>query len=409
MTTKKCEERVSVSLKDRALLFERCQGRCYLCGDEVSWKEDSWEADHVLPFSKAPEYDRLDNMMVAHRTCNRRKSNKSVTQLVREGWHRLDVQLIEHVCKSALTPAAAAKLRHACKLLPSSRHCRLSQIGEQSAPRVSNILVEQQEASGGQAEILRAAADREECVLKRPLRGTPVEHVFREAGALVRLQQHENIVRMLGLFFHGPEQWCLPTLVLERLDCTLDSEAGLRAARENGPFSSAAQLAKAVAFVHRNGLLHRDVRPANVMLSLAPSSCRLKLIDFGAAVEQSAHQQDRVCALGYRAPELGAGVHTCATDVYALARTLHETLVPGIEGTEFDPAKRPTADQLVEICLRGCGGGRRLCRVYYVNSKNLPTHVLHSIKDCHALLNATSSFIEAIDDGRRRLCKRCNS
>jgi serine/threonine protein kinase len=89
-----------------------------------------------------------------------------------------------------------------------------------------------------------------------------------------------------------------------------------------------AQLADALAYVHTAGIVHRDVKPANVLLG---DGGRPRLADFGIAraLEATAATADG-CVVGtaaYLAPEQVRGeVVAPATDVYALGLVLLEAL-----------------------------------------------------------------------------------
>lgn len=89
-----------------------------------------------------------------------------------------------------------------------------------------------------------------------------------------------------------------------------------------------ARLAEALAHAHRQGVLHRDVKPANVMLHLPSGS--LKLTDFGLARLHDAARTRSGLLLGtpaFMAPELLAGAGADArSDLYALAATLFQLL-----------------------------------------------------------------------------------
>ena len=106
-----------------------------------------------------------------------------------------------------------------------------------------------------------------------------------------------------------------------------------------------AQLLRALAAVHASGHVHRDVKPANLLLEATGSGLpHLRLTDFG--------DETTLGTSGYLAPEREAGAPAEASqDVYAagvLARRLLDrpgpllTLADAMVGE--DPARRPSAD-----------------------------------------------------------------
>ncbi|MEU7868070.1 protein kinase [Dactylosporangium sp. NPDC049140] len=135
------------------------------------------------------------------------------------------------------------------------------------------------------------------------------------------LLSHPHIAQVHD-FGHGPDG--APYVVMELVTGRSLEEAGplpLAAVLRLG-----AELAGALAAVHARGLVHRDVKPANVMLTDDGS----KLVDFGISAVAGDHSDKIGQILGtpaYLAPERIRGLPTtAATDVYALGLLLYRAL-----------------------------------------------------------------------------------
>lgn len=149
---------------------------------------------------------------------------------------------------------------------------------------------------------------------------------FRAEAQAARRLRHPDIVQV----FDAGEALGLGYLVMELLPgCDLARYAlPARLLPEPLVLDIGARLADALAHAHRQGVLHRDVKPANVMLHL-PSGT-LKLTDFGLARLHDAARTRSGLLLGtpaFMAPELLAGAPADArSDLYALAALLFQLL-----------------------------------------------------------------------------------
>lgn len=185
---------------------------------------------------------------------------------------------------------------------------------------------------GGMADVHRAhdrVLAREVAV--KVLRDTSPDPSARarfidEARTLARLN-HPGLVTLLDAGTSGDR----PYLVMELVEhSTLADLCAGTPLEPDRVAALGAQLADALAYVHEHGVVHRDVKPGNVMLT-ADNRCLLS--DFGIAKllgDATAGHTASGFTMGtaaYLAPEQVQGVAvTPATDVYALGLVLLEAL-----------------------------------------------------------------------------------
>ncbi len=169
--------------------------------------------------------------------------------------------------------------------------------------------------------------EREVAVKAIPRDGGAGERVEREARAAARLN-HPGIVAIYELASDEHDVYLVSELVRGRTLAEL-TQAGAIADRDVARIGIA--LCEALEHAHARGVIHRDVKPQNVMVLAEPAAGAgfAKLADFGVAHVTSGDPLTRtgdvVGTLAYMAPEQAEGARvTPACDVYSLALTLYE-------------------------------------------------------------------------------------
>jgi eukaryotic-like serine/threonine-protein kinase len=260
--------------------------------------------------------------------------------------------------------------------------------------------------TGGMGAVWRAGDEllgREVALKQVRLAGQPAadvalarERTMREAR-IAALLHHPHIVSIFDVVVERGEPWLVLEFLPSRSLGSVLAEHGTLPPVEVAAIG--ADVADALAAAHAAGIVHRDVKPDNVLLS-KPSTAGpvVKLTDFGIAHTAAAPAITATHVLtgtpAYFAPETARGEGTDArTDVYSLGATLYaaveghppfgtddgnvlELLAKIMRGgapvseragplaellrrlTADDPAARPTAAQ-ARAALRRIAGARR--------------------------------------------------
>ena len=165
---------------------------------------------------------------------------------------------------------------------------------------------------------------------------------FAAEAALVGRLNHPNVVQLYEAFSDAQ----VPYLVMEyvpgltlREFCRPDRLLPLEQVVEIG-----FKCAMALGYVFRQGLIHRDVKPANILAVMQDDEVvDVKLSDFGSVLNTNseATQIHRVGSLAYMSPEqIEGNTLDCRTDIYALAAVLYH-LISG----------RPPFDAQTQVAL----------------------------------------------------------
>nr|WP_245695165.1 serine/threonine-protein kinase [Streptomyces antibioticus] len=148
------------------------------------------------------------------------------------------------------------------------------------------------------------------------------ERTLREARATARID-HPNVVRIYDVVDEGERLWIVMELVAGRSLERMMAEDGPLGPREAARIGVG--LVTALRQVHARGVLHRDIKPGNVLVEGAGH--RVVLTDFGIAAIQDAKALTMVGMLvgspDYMAPERIAGrPQGPPSDIWSLGATL---------------------------------------------------------------------------------------
>ncbi|MGB3510828.1 MAG: serine/threonine-protein kinase [Microcoleaceae cyanobacterium] len=150
---------------------------------------------------------------------------------------------------------------------------------------------------------------------------------FQDEARRLALCVHPNIVRVSDFFVEAGQ----PYMVMDYIPGKTLAEVvfGGQPLSEAIAIHYIRQIGNALRVVHNNNLLHRDIKPQNIMLRQGTQEA--VLIDFGIAREFIAGQTQvhtNLVSDGYAPPEQYwvKGKRTAATDVYGLAATFYTLL-----------------------------------------------------------------------------------
>ena len=167
---------------------------------------------------------------------------------------------------------------------------------------------------------------------------------FKNESKAISLLNHPNIVKVYDVSVSDHLQY----IVMEYVDGMtlreyLNERGGKLTSRETVHFIS--QILKALDHAHHNGVVHRDIKPQNIMLL---DNGQLRMMDFGIArISRAENQLSGGKAMGsvhYISPEQAKGDETDFTsDLYSVGVMMYEMLSGHLP---FD------ADDVVEVAIK---------------------------------------------------------
>jgi serine/threonine-protein kinase len=239
---------------------------------------------------------------------------------------------------------------------------RLRPMTERGAGWVGKIVADRYRivrsiGSGGMAEVYEAeqVGTGRRLALKVMLAGLASEPEaaarFRNEAQMVSLIAHPNVVELLDFGTTGDG---MPFMVMELLEGQLLAEAMARKPMTpEQSFKVILQACEGLAAAHERGVIHRDIKPDNLFLQVAPDGNGpvVKILDLGIGKLLAGTPKSSVTKAGaifgtpdYMSPEQCQGQKVGpATDIYSLGAVLYEMLL----------GKPPFADQsYVSVLVR---------------------------------------------------------
>jgi serine/threonine-protein kinase len=211
------------------------------------------------------------------------------------------------------------------------RRLRRTRAGE--LPEIPGYLVKQRIGSGGTADVFLAREKKTNRslalkVLKpEPTRNAAVRKAFIAEARLLERLSHPGLVEGLGVARSGNRffsrlEYVDGSTVLELLDADhrFSEEDALRVVLA---------VAETLRYLHDEGVVHRDVKPGNIMQA---KDGRIVLIDLGFAAsadEAPADSETAVGTVAYLSPEqaLGGAAADIRSDIYSLGISLFHLAV----------------------------------------------------------------------------------
>jgi ABC-type branched-subunit amino acid transport system substrate-binding protein/tRNA A-37 threonylcarbamoyl transferase component Bud32 len=164
------------------------------------------------------------------------------------------------------------------------------------------------------------------CVIKqlRPQsHSQQAEQLFhQEARALQTLSQEKDQIPSILAFFKETKYWYLVQEYI--LGKTLDEMFDDRAWTEQEITDFLKNILPVISFIHENNIIHRDIKPNNIICQTNRGSSRYVLIDFGAStlIKSSTQPGTIIGTQGYAPPEqMTQGISDPSSDLFSLGVT----------------------------------------------------------------------------------------
>ncbi|MCG8669085.1 MAG: protein kinase [Pseudomonadales bacterium] len=243
-------------------------------------------------------------------------------------------------------------------------------------------------------------------VLKAALNNTPeAREMFELESKIVAKLDHPHIIRVIDKGLTREE---MPYFVMDFVEGVTLKEALKAGMPDRRKLRVIVQVAKALAYAHKNGIIHRDIKPGNILLDKEDNA---RVVDFGIAriasedteLKQRSEEGMTVGTLSYMAPEQHMGAeHTSeASDIYSLGVIIYLMFTdklpkPGYPApSHFNPKLPKALDNIVMQCLADEPTQRP-------TAEQLIGKMLHSFKGAHLKKEQKQQAKETFKDPKEK-------
>jgi len=152
---------------------------------------------------------------------------------------------------------------------------------------------------------------------------------FRREGEILKRLSHPNIIRGFEYGEAGGEYF----LVMEHVEGETLEDRLKRSPLDFQTFKTMAlQLCDAVEYLHKHQIIHRDIKPGNILIFEAEKDMRIKLCDFGLAKDKKDKKLSRFAFSAgtddYISPQQARDARDAdeRDDIYSMGKTFYEML-----------------------------------------------------------------------------------
>lgn len=253
---------------------------------------------------------------------------------------------------------------------------------EQPVPRTEWILEEKLGEGGfGEVWLARHKTMKDKRVFKFCFRADRVRSLKREVIIFRLLKEkigeHPNIVRLYDVYFDTPPYYIAMEYVEgKNLTDWCMEQGGVDKVPLQTRLEIVAQVAEALQAAHDSGVVHRDIKPTNILITQSGSTMRIKLTDFGigqviskeilaqittAGFTDAMHGTELSSRTGtriYMAPEVIAGkLSTPSSDIYSLGIVFYQLVVGDLTRPLTTDWRKNITDPLLTEDFTSCFAG----------------------------------------------------